>query len=72
MKLKIIAQILAKTEKRELVKSEFLKLIAPTHLEEGCIEYNMYQDNENPNLFIFIENWESEELLQKHMKTEHF
>lgn len=70
-KLTLIARILAKTEKRELVKSELLKLIEPTRAEEGCINYDLHQDNENLNLFIFHENWESSDLLQKHLANTH-
>jgi len=70
-KLTLIARILAKAEKRELVKSELLKLIAPTRLEEGCINYDLHQDNENSNLFIFHKNWESKALLEKHLASNH-
>ncbi|MGX1930719.1 putative quinol monooxygenase [Flagellimonas sp. 2504JD4-2] len=70
-KLTIVAQIWAKEEKRELVKSELLKLIDTTRAEEGCINYDLHQDNENPNLFLFYENWESYDLWQKHMKNTH-
>ncbi len=70
-KLTIVAKILAKTEKRELVKSELIKLIEITRAEEGCINYDLHQDNENPDLFLFYENWESRELWQKHMNNSH-
>lgn len=66
-KLTIVARILAKEEKRELVKTELLKLIDSTRAEEGCINYDLHQDNENKNLFLFYENWTSRELWQKHM-----
>ena len=70
-KLTIVARILAKEEKRELVKSELLKLIDITRAEEGCINYDLHQDNENPNFFLFFENWENRELWQKHMVNQH-
>ncbi len=70
-KLTIVARILAKAEKRELVKSELLKLIEVTRAEEGCINYDLHQDNEDENLFLFFENWESKELWQKHMENTH-
>jgi len=70
-KLTIVARILAKEEKRELVKSELLKLIDITRAEEGCINYDLHQDNENPNLFLFYENWESRDLWQTHMNNDH-
>ncbi|SEL82998.1 Quinol monooxygenase YgiN [Aquimarina amphilecti] len=70
-KLTIVARILAKEEKRDLVKSELLKLIDITRAEKGCINYDLHQDNENPNLFLFYENWESRALWQEHMNNDH-
>ncbi|MFS4494618.1 putative quinol monooxygenase [Maribacter sp. 2308TA10-17] len=70
-KLTLIARIFAKEEKRELIKSELIKLIAPTRKEEGCINYDLHQDSENPNLFVFHENWESKALLEKHLASAH-
>ncbi len=69
-KLVIVAQVMAKAEKLELVKSELLKLIEPTRLEEGCITYQLHQDNANPNFFLFYEVWENRELWQVHMNNE--
>jgi len=31
----------------------------------------LHQDNENPEIFVFYENWESRELWQKHMNNAH-
>jgi quinol monooxygenase YgiN len=70
-KLTIVARILAKAEKRELVKSELLKLIDITRAEKGCLNYDLHQDNENENLFLFYENWESRESWQTHMQNSH-
>ena len=70
-KLTVMARILAKEEKRDFVKSELLKLLEITRAEEGCINYNLHQDIENPNLFVFYENWTSKELLNKHLKNQH-
>ncbi|NMH89674.1 putative quinol monooxygenase [Flavivirga algicola] len=70
-KLTIVAKILAKEEKRDLVKNELLKLIDITKAEKGCINYDLHQDNQNGNLFLFYENWESRELWQEHMNNAH-
>lgn len=70
-KLTIVAKIWAKPEKRELVKNELLKLIDTTRAENGCIDYDLHQDNDNENLFLFYENWESRELWQQHMNNSH-
>lgn len=71
-KLTVVAKIVAQKESVENVKSELFKIIAPTRKEDGCITYNLFQDNENPAVFVFIENWESEGHLEKHMNTAHF
>jgi quinol monooxygenase YgiN len=68
-KLTIVARIEAKESNIELVKAEALKLIEPTRNEEGYIKYDLYQDNENPNVLVFIETWENKELWQEHVEN---
>lgn len=70
-KLTIVANIQANSEKVDLVKSELLKLIKPTQAEEGCINYDLHQDHDNPAHFLFYENWQSRELWQAHMQSQH-
>ena len=70
-KLTIVARIEANSDKIEFVKAELLNLIEPTLKEAGCIQYDLHQDNENPAVFLFFENWESRELWQKHMNNTH-
>ena len=69
--LTIIAHVEAKKEKLDFVKKEVLALVAPTKKEQGCLRYELNQDHENPNLFIFVEEWESHDLWQKHMNNTH-
>ena len=70
-KITLIVQILAKPEHRALVKSELLKLVAPTKAEKGCLNYDLHQDNENKNLFWFYENWETRALWEMHNISTH-
>ncbi|MFW2367809.1 MAG: putative quinol monooxygenase [Desulforhopalus sp.] len=70
-KLTIVANIKTKADKIDLVKTELLKLIDITRAEEGCINYDLHQDNENPAHFLFYENWDSRELWQAHMGNKH-
>jgi quinol monooxygenase YgiN len=69
--LTIVANITAKSDKIDLVKAELLKLIDITRAEEGCINYDLHQDIENPAHFMFYENWASRELWQAHMEGQH-
>ncbi|RTZ17932.1 antibiotic biosynthesis monooxygenase [Vibrio aquaticus] len=70
-KLTIVANIVAKGDQIEMVKAELIKLIEKTRQEDGCINYDLHQDNDNPAHFVFHENWASEAALEAHLATEH-
>jgi len=70
-KLTIVANIKANHDKIDLVKAELIKLLGITRAEEGCINYDLHQDNEKPAHFMFYENWESRESWQTHMGAPH-
>jgi quinol monooxygenase YgiN len=69
--LTIVANIHAKADKIELVKVELQKLVEITRTEDGCIQYDLHRDNEDPAHFMFYENWESRDLWQTHMNAPH-
>ena len=68
--LTIVAKIIAKKDKITFIKEELIKLIEPTLKEEGCINYDLHQDNDKPETFLFYENWVNRELWQKHMNND--
>lgn len=67
----VIAFIKAKPGKEEQMKQALLALIPPTRREKGCINYDLHQWPEKPGQFVFYENWESRELLDKHLAAAH-
>ena len=69
--LTIIAHIEAKEGELGFVKKEVLALVEPTKQEQGCLRYELNQDHVNQKLFIFVEEWESQALWQKHMENKH-
>lgn len=68
----VVAKLTIKADAVEAVKSELLKLIKPTREEEGCLEYRLHQDNADPRVFIFYENWQSMACLERHITTPHY
>ena len=69
--LTIIATIKAKSDKIEFVRSELEKLIPLTRAEEGCLTYDLHQDNHNPAHFVFYETWGSHDFFQAHLDSQH-
>ena len=57
-------------------RKEFLQtlhlLIGRIRHEKGCVRYNVYQDVENENAFILIEEWETQADLDKHLRSDRF
>ena len=70
-KLTVIAIITAKPGCEDKVKAGLQGLVAPTLEEQGCLNYDLHVDNENPAIFAFHENWESEADLDRHLESEH-
>ncbi|WP_067089087.1 putative quinol monooxygenase [Methanobrevibacter curvatus] len=48
------------------------ELIKKTRLENGNISYNLFNDSEDENSFVMVEQWESKDHLNAHMEIEHF
>ena len=70
-RVSVVARLKAKPGNEERVKQELQKLLAPTRAEKGCVNYDMHQAVHDRSLFLFYENWESEEDLAKHLESPH-
>lgn len=69
--LTIVAHIKAKQDKTDFVKSELMKLLVPSRAEAGCLLYDLHQDNDSPNHFLYFEYWKSKDDLLAHMRADH-
>lgn len=69
--IRVVARVVALPGKVEDVKSVLMGIIEPTRKEEGCIVYELLQNQEDPTDFTFVEEWESQELLDKHLASAH-
>jgi len=68
--------ITAKSTIKPGKKKEYLvlakELVEASRKEKGCLSYNLYEDIENPGVFIVIEEWENKEDIQRHNISKHF
>jgi quinol monooxygenase YgiN len=71
-RIKVIAKFFAKEAKIEDVLELAKELVEKTVKEDGCIKYEMYQDEKNPSILIMIEEWKTMENLKVHTSSEHF
>ena len=47
------------------------KVIDETVKEKGCLEYAAYREKHKSNVFTFFEEWETQEDLDAHLRSEH-
>jgi quinol monooxygenase YgiN len=69
--LTVVAQMKAKAGKEEELRKLLLGLIEPTRKEQGCVQYDLHVHIDDPSRFVFYENWESKEDLDRHSAAPH-
>ena len=68
----VLAKAIPKDEDACAKIVEFAQdLIENTKKEEGNIDYNLYSNTADGTL-LFVEQWESKEILGTHLQTDHF
>lgn len=67
----VIARLQTDDEKRDALIAAGQKLAAASRAEDGCLNYRLHEDTEQRNHFVFVEEWESQEILEAHGKTPH-
>jgi quinol monooxygenase YgiN len=71
MNVRVVARVVALPDKVAEVKSVLLELIDPTRQENGCIVYELLHNHKDPTDFTFVEEWETQALLDAHLASPH-
>lgn len=67
----VVGRVQTDAEKRDALVRIGQAVAAASREEPGCISYRLYEDTELENEFVFVEEWESDEALQRHFATSH-
>jgi quinol monooxygenase YgiN len=59
-------------EKRTEVMQTLLSMIEPTENRRGCLSCHVLRDVEDKNVFSLIQEWETREDLDDHIKSDRF
>lgn len=55
-------------------RSEFLEtmrgIVEPVRVERGCLSYRLYEDIEDRNMFILMEEWKTQQDVENHIRTD--
>ena len=67
----LVAILRAKAGQADALKQRLTGLVAPTRAEPGCVQYDLHQGTEDPNTFLFYEQWKTAEDLAEHARRPH-
>jgi quinol monooxygenase YgiN len=45
-------------------------MLEPARVERGCLGYHLYEDTENRNTFVLMEEWATQEDLERHISRD--
>jgi quinol monooxygenase YgiN len=62
----------ALVEKRTEMMQTLLSMVEPTGKEKGCLGYDVFCGLEDNHVFSLIEEWETREDLDRHLRSERF
>jgi quinol monooxygenase YgiN len=68
MKINLTVILKSKPEYAEELKLILEKMVANSRRELTCVQYDLHQNLDNPNIFIFHEVWKNEEGFEIHKK----
>lgn len=66
MKLYVTAIIKSKAEYRQEIQAVLLNMVKETRKEQACIQYDLHQEINDPNIFVFYEIWANQKGLDSH------
>ncbi|MBW1999606.1 MAG: antibiotic biosynthesis monooxygenase [Deltaproteobacteria bacterium] len=59
-------------EKQKEVMQTLLSITELTEKDNGCLSCNLFCDMEDKNVYTLIEEWETREDLERHIRSERF
>jgi quinol monooxygenase YgiN len=62
----VVAYFFAKPERRTELEEILRGFVEKTRQEPGCINYDLHQSDDDPNVFLFYENWQSRKHWDEH------
>jgi quinol monooxygenase YgiN len=67
----LICRFVARAGAEDQLRALLQGMLAPTHAEPGCRQYDLYETGTKGRFFL-SERWQSQAALDQHMATPHF
>ncbi|WP_412777924.1 putative quinol monooxygenase [Thalassospira lucentensis] len=65
-KLFIVVGLKAKAGTENVLRQDLSVLVEPSRNEDGNVRYELFEDQDDPGHFVFVEEWSSAEAQARH------
>ena len=66
----VTLRIKAPGNRRKDLLDSVRSMLGPTKVQPGCISCDFYQDLNDPDALLYVEEWQSRENLEHHVKSD--
>ena len=66
----VTLKMIVQPERRSDLLETMRGMLEPARVERGCMSYRLYEDVENRNAFVLLEEWATQEDLERHIRTD--
>jgi len=63
-------RMVVRPERRHDLLETMRGMLEPARVERGCLSYRLYEDVENRNAFVLLEEWATQEDLERHISKD--
>jgi len=68
--IQVTFKMIVRHDKRSDLLAAMKGMLQPVRVERGCLNYGLYQDVENSDAFLLLEEWATQQDLEKHICTD--
>jgi quinol monooxygenase YgiN len=69
-KILVTLKMIVQPERRSHLLEAMRGMFEPARVERGCLGYSLYEDVENRNAFILLEEWETQQDIESHISKD--
>jgi quinol monooxygenase YgiN len=69
-KILVTLKMIVRPERRSDLLETMKGMLEPTRVERGCLSYRLYEDVENRNAFVLLEEWATQKDLESHISKD--
>ena len=63
-------RMIVQPERRSDLLETMRGMLEPARVERGCLSYRLYEDVENINAFVLLEEWKTQQDIESHIRTD--